>query len=384
VTVHACGDKGQRLLRLIGLNQLPYRGCICRSRVTNAAGDLRPHCLDLDLVIAERVEVRLLEFDELGRDDLDALADLAACPAFFVENTAQLSLDLGALRCTGQAPPVRLFARAAFLVEGTAQRSKLPLERAELGCGELGPAICFAACSAFLVEGASQRAEFRVGGRSSLVRLHSCQPLDRELLAELGELDTALMRRIRVDRRRGRRCGRGPDGRFHVGRGQGEGCRRLGQQRPVELRGRVCEAEQAQHPDLAAVPFHEDRVAEHGAERTVYAPRAAGRFTESARDVVVDLTGRSDGVAGPDFPEPEHALDQLLDGTEILTVDRQTRREATQAGADDIRDLSICPLSEDPGVVLRQFGGHGLRVCHACVLVRRPPPHARSPVREDI
>ncbi len=340
-------------MRLIVLNQLPYRGGIRRSRVTNVAVDLRSHRLELDLVVAERVEVLLLEFDELGRDDLDALAYLAACPAFFVDDTPQLPLDLGALRCTGQASPVRLFARPAFLVEGTAQRAKLPLEHAELGCGDLSPPVCLAACPAFLVEGASQRSEFLVDGRSPLVRLHSCQPIDRQLLAELGELDTVLLRRIRIDRRRGRRCGRGPDGRIHVGRGQGERCRRLGQQRPMELRGRVCEAEQAQHPDLAAVPFDEDRVAEHGAERTVYAARAAGWFIKSARDVVVDLTGRPDGVAGPDFPEPEHALDQLLDGTQILTVDRQTRREATQAGTDDIGDLSICPLPEDPGVVLR-------------------------------
>jgi len=35
----------------------------------------------------------------------------------------------------------------------------------------------------------------------------------------------------------------------------------------------------------------------------------AGRFAQPARDVVVDLPGRSDGITGTDFPEPEHAPD---------------------------------------------------------------------------
>ncbi len=60
-------------------------------------------------------------------------------------------------------------------------------------------------------------------------------------------------------------------------------------------------------------------------------------------------------------------------------MDRQSLREATQAGAGDVGDLSIGVLPEDPGVVLRQLGGRCLRVCHACAPVHRPPPHARYP-----
>lgn len=36
-----------------------------------------------------------------------------------------------------------------------------------------------------------------------------------------------------------------------------------------------------------------------------------GRLAETARDVVVDLLGRPDGVADADLAKPEQALDQL-------------------------------------------------------------------------
>ncbi len=137
-------------------------------------------------MVAERVEVLLLALDELTGDDLAPPVRLAVRPAFLVEGAAQraeLALELGAVCCAGEALPVRLVARSACFVEGTAQRAKLPLERAELGCGGLRQPVCLAACPAFLLERAAQRAEFRVGGRSPLVRLHPCQPLARQCFA---------------------------------------------------------------------------------------------------------------------------------------------------------------------------------------------------------
>jgi hypothetical protein len=62
-----------------------------------------------------------------------------------------------------------------------------------------------------------------------------------------------------------------------------------------------------------------------------------------------------------DLAEPEHPLDQILDGAPVTTGDREARREATQAGADDRGHATVRRLPEDPGVVPRELGGLGLR-----------------------
>jgi len=327
----------------------------------------------------------LLERDKLRRGGLAPLLGLVARPAFFGECVLHLGKLLpkqGDLGCAGLEPKVRRVTLAP-------QRTELPLECGKLHHGGVGTHVGLATRVAFLVEGAAQWFELGVDGLSALVGLGSRPPLGGQLFVQPGRLGTGLMRWIRVEGPR-RLCperlvtspgcgahGFGAASRVRAGRGEGVQRRCLGQQRQVELRGRIRETRQTQHPDLAAAPFDEDRVAEHGAKRTVHAAVATARRAEAARDVVVDLPGRPVGVYGADLPEPEHALDQLLDCTEVLTLDRQARRKAAQAGADDVGHLAVCLLPEDPGVVLRQFGGRCRRVRHARALVRCPPSHAR-------
>lgn len=61
-------------------------------------------------------------------------------------------------------------------------------------------------------------------------------------------------------------------GRHRVQRRQAVERRRRDDKRPVDLGGRVCEAGQAQLPDLPAVAHDEGHVPEHGPQRTVEAP----------------------------------------------------------------------------------------------------------------